>query len=96
MLSNHDRETLDEIQHRLMVEDPAFTSSFEVKARALGAGGPGRHPRLVATLAMVSLLITAFMIVVEAAGPAFFFTAVDCGLIWWWLSRCPGGQHQSR
>jgi hypothetical protein len=38
---------------------------------------------------VVAFVLTALMIVVQAAGPAFFFTAVDCGLIWLWHARRP-------
>lgn len=84
MLSDHDHEMLDEIQHQLASDDPEFTSAFDHQARRLGVAGPGRHQRLITVLIVVTFLLTAFMIVVQAAGPAFFFTAVDCGLIWLW------------
>jgi hypothetical protein len=96
MLNDHDRETLDEIQHRLTAEDPEFTSAFDRKARRLGASVPGRHQKLVTVLIVVTLLLTAFMIMVQAAGPAFFFTAVSCGLIWRWRARRPQDGHQRR
>jgi hypothetical protein len=37
-----DRETLDEIQHRLVTEDPQFAGSFDIKPRRLGMRGLGR------------------------------------------------------
>jgi DUF3040 family protein len=44
MFSDHDRETLDEIQHQLVLDDPQFTSSFETKARRLSGSGEARSP----------------------------------------------------
>jgi hypothetical protein len=89
MLSDHDRETLDEIQHRLMVEDPQFTHSFELKARRLGTSGLDGHPSPLAALIVVAVLLSAFMIIAHASGPALFFAAVASCLIWLWHARRP-------
>jgi Flp pilus assembly protein TadB len=82
MLSDRERETLDEIQHRLVTEDPQFTAAFESKARRLTVRGLRTHRTAVTALIVVALLLSVFMIVVQAAGPALFFTAAACGLIW--------------
>lgn len=89
MLNEHDRETLDAIQHQLAAEDLLFINFFELKAHRLGTSGTGRHQTLMAALIVVAFLLGAFMIVVHAAGPALFFTAVACCLIWLWRVRRP-------
>lgn len=94
MLNDHDRETLDEIQHRLEAEDPLFISSFDLKARRLGKRGTDDCQTLIAALVVVAFLLSAFMIVVHAAGPALFFTAVACCLIWMWRVRRPRKPYQ--
>ncbi|MBO0872456.1 MAG: DUF3040 domain-containing protein [Pseudonocardia sp.] len=94
MLNDHDRETLDEIEHRLAAEDPLFTSSFDLKARRLGTGGADHHQTLIVASIVVAILLSAFMIVVHAAGPALFFTAVTCCLIWMRRVRRPRKPHQ--
>ena len=35
MLSDHELETLREVEHRFMVEDPEFTRSFEAQQERL-------------------------------------------------------------
>lgn len=82
MLSDHERETLDEIQHRLVAEEPQFARSFESRARRLGVRGRRLRQTGVTVLIVTALLLAAFMIVVHAVGPALFFSAAACCLVW--------------
>lgn len=82
MLSDRDREALDEIQQGLMNEDPQFTGTFERTARDLAVRGPGARRTALTVMLVIALMLTVLMIVVHAAGPALFFTAVACWLIW--------------
>jgi hypothetical protein len=85
MLSDRDRDTLNEIQHRLMMEDPQFSEAFHLESRGLS----GRRRRLqsaaLTALIALSLLLSVLMIVVHALGPTLFFA----GMGWWliWLRR---------
>jgi Flp pilus assembly protein TadB len=90
MLSDRERETLDEIQHRLMTEDPQFTGAFDNKARGLAVHRLAARRTALTAMILVALMLSVLMIVVHAAGPALFFTVAACCLIW--LRR----GHQSR
>jgi hypothetical protein len=66
MLSDRERATLDEIQDRLLTEDPRFVRGFERPLQPLGSGVPGKavlhraHRALPwCTLALAILLLMA-------------------------------------
>jgi len=82
MLSDHDRETFDEIEHRLVIEDPQFTRSFDTKSGNLAISRSGVRRTALTVLIGISLIMTVLMIVVHAAGPALLFIAATCYSIW--------------
>lgn len=95
MLSDRDRETLNEMQRRLTTEDPQFAGSFDLTARRLAVRRPGPPRASMTILIVIALLLTALMIVVHAASPAVFFTAAACYLIWLRRGRHARDGHQS-
>lgn len=85
MLSDHERRTLLDIEHRLRAEDPNWALAF--------VGAEERMPRrrelrwaahVVAIVLAVA--VTGFMMVAQAPGPALLFAAV-AGLLMWFLPR---------
>lgn len=82
MLSDRERDTLDEIQHRLMIEDPQFTAAFQLESRGLMARGRRLLSTALSVLIVLSLLLSLLMIAVHALGPMLFFTGVGWWLIW--------------
>jgi Protein of unknown function (DUF3040) len=85
VLSDRERETLREVERRLLQEDPAFARSFEARAKRLPrpAGGPGIKIFLIA-----GLLLSALVLVAGSLGGALAF-ATATGLIWlvWRIAR---------
>jgi Flp pilus assembly protein TadB len=94
MLSDRDRATLDDIQQRLVTEDPQFTGAFDRQARGLTERGRGARRTTLSVLLVIASILTALMIVVNAVGPALFFTAVACWLIWLRWGRPLRDRHQ--
>jgi hypothetical protein len=82
MLSDRERETLDEIQHRLAIEDPQFAGFFHLETRRLAAHGRGFPQAALIVLIVISLMLSVLMIVVHALGPTLFFTGVAWSLVW--------------
>ncbi len=79
MLSDRERETLREVERRLLSEDPGFTRSFEARAQRLPRGTRGGVGLKIFLAA--GLLLSAFVLVTgSAAGAVAFATAT--GLIW--------------
>jgi hypothetical protein len=85
VLSDRERETLREVERRLLHEDPAFARSFEARAQLLPhpAGGLGIKIFLIA-----GLLLSALVLVAGSLGGALAF-ATGTGLIWlvWRFAR---------
>ena len=82
MLSDREREALDGIDRRFVIEDPLFARAFDLKARRLGMRGARVHRAGLTVLLVLALLMSGLMVVVHAGGPALLFTAVACFLIW--------------
>ena len=85
MLSDHERETLLDIEHRLVAESPDWARTFD------RTGRQGRRQRafewtahIVAVL--LAAAITMVMLAAHAPGPALFFAAVT-GLSVWLVRR---------
>jgi hypothetical protein len=78
VLSDHERQTLREVERRFLAEDPGFARAFEARQTRLS-----RHPRrLGARIALVTAaLLTAFLLVAGSLGSALT-VAVVTGLIW--------------
>ncbi|TWF80469.1 DUF3040 family protein [Pseudonocardia hierapolitana] len=86
MLSDRERETLREVERRLLIEDPEFARYFKARAQRLPhpADGLGIKIFLIA-----GLLISALVLVAGSLGGAAAFAAAT-GLIWltWrWAGR---------
>lgn len=72
MLSDHERETLQEIQRQLLVEDPDFARSFEVA----GQRSPHRCHRRACTAGVVlALVLSVLMLVAGLSGSALVLAA---------------------
>ncbi|WP_445189154.1 DUF3040 domain-containing protein [Pseudonocardia sp. Cha107L01] len=82
MLSDRERETLDEIQLRLLTEDPQFAEAFDRKARGLTARKLDARQATLTVMIVIALLLSVLMIVVQAAGPALLFIVAAGCLIW--------------
>ncbi|WP_158228209.1 DUF3040 domain-containing protein [Pseudonocardia sp. MH-G8] len=79
MLSDRERETLRELELRILDQDRRFARSFEARARRLPSGsatGPGMRIFLI-----VGMLVSALALVVGSLGFALAF-ALATGLIW--------------
>jgi Protein of unknown function (DUF3040) len=81
VLSDHERETLREVERQLMVEDPEFACSFEAGQTRLS-----RHPhRPGVRIALVgAALFTALMLVAGSLVGALVFAFVTglVGVAW--------------
>lgn len=78
MLSDREREELDEIRNRLATDDPEFVELFGPGSRRLGVLDPSRREAAATVLLVVTLLLSLLMIVVHAPGPALLFTGLAC------------------
>ena len=80
MLSDRERETLREVQHRFVIEDPRFAASFD----AVGRGASSFSvqwayalPSWAYTTAMsVAAALGVLLLMVGASGGALFFAAL--------------------
>jgi len=76
VLSDHERETLREIQRHMVAEDPDFERSFD----ALEA--PARHRWAYTTLVAVTGVLAPVMLLAGSIGGALTF-AIAAGSLWW-------------
>ncbi|MDQ2791897.1 MAG: DUF3040 domain-containing protein [Actinomycetota bacterium] len=81
MLSDRDREALDEIQHQLLVEDPNFGRSFEVGAHRLARQRWYRRRRAY-TIAMVVLAMLSVLMLVLGSPTNALVLAAMAALLW--------------
>lgn len=78
MLSDREREELQDLERRLVADDPAFRRSFDDHAERLGSRRPGAG----ATTALVAaVLLAALMLLVGSPGGALAAAAAT-GLVW--------------
>ena len=86
MLSDHERETLREVERQFLAEDPGFAHAFEARQTRMSR----RPHRWGARIALVTAaLLTAFLVVAGSLGSALV-VAVVAGLIWV-VSHHPAG-----
>jgi hypothetical protein len=90
--NDHERETLLEIERRLLSEDPEFAQSFDARARRLY--NPSRYDVGTKIFLVAGFLISALMLVVGAPGGAVAFTA-GTGLVWLAWRFGPGSDQQA-
>lgn len=86
MLSDRERETLHEIQCRLVVEDPGFTQSFDASEQRLSRGPRGRH-RAYTVGIVVAVMLCVLMLMSQSPGTALAFAAIAG-----WLFMARGGR----
>lgn len=81
MLNDHERETLLDIERRLLVDDPAWIMAFDATDRRMS-----RQRTFELTFHIIALVfsvaLAALMFAAHAPGPALFFTTVTGVLIW--------------
>lgn len=90
MLSDHEREALVEIEHRLLADDPEWIMTFDAAGRRVSRQRAFEWTFQVVALA-ASVALTMLMVAAHAPGPALFFATV-AGLLAW-LVR---GLHRAR
>ncbi len=86
MLSDHEQETLREIQRHLVVEDPEFERSF----RAFE--GPISQPRyrwVYTTLVVITVALTLVMLL--AGAPAGALASAVVAVVLWWTRHLEFG-----
>jgi DUF3040 family protein len=90
VLSDRERETLHEVERRLLIEDPEFARSFKARAQRLPhpTGGVGIKIFLVA-----GLLLSALVLVAGSLAGAVAFVGAT-GLIWLVWRRAGGMDQQ--
>lgn len=72
MLSDRERETLQEIQRRLQVEDPDFARSFEPTEHR---SPHDRHRRACTVSVVLALVLSLLMLVAGLPGSALLLAA---------------------
>jgi hypothetical protein len=81
MLNDHERETLLDIERRLLVDDPAWIMAFDATDRRVS-----RQRTFELTFHIIALVfsvaLAALMFAAHAPGPALFFATVTGVLIW--------------
>lgn len=89
MLNDHERETLLDIERRMLTEDPRWTQIFD---DAVGRTARQRAVEWVAYIValVLTVALTVVLLAADAPGTALFFAAVS-GLLIWLIRR----RHQS-
>ena len=78
MLSDHERETLRDVERQFLAEDPEFAGAFEASQTRISR----RPHRLGGRIALVAAaLLIAFLLVAGSLGSALV-VAVVTGMIW--------------
>jgi hypothetical protein len=81
MLSDHERETLVELEGRLLADDPTWAMAFDATSRRMS-----RQRAFELTFHIVAVTafgaLTGLMLAAHAPGPALFFATVTGSLIW--------------
>lgn len=94
MLSDHERETLADIEHRLLAEDPVWVTAFSTVGQRVSRRRAFEWVAHVVGLVLAGAL-AVLMLAAHAPGPALFFATVT-GLLIWLIrrlcrrSRAPG------
>jgi len=81
MLSDHERETLLDIEHRLLAEDPSWVMAFDATGPRVSRQRTFELTFHIVAM-MVSMTLTGLMLAAHAPGPALFFATVTGLLIW--------------
>jgi hypothetical protein len=78
VLSDHERQTLREVERRMATEDPEFIRSFDTRAQRLHGGSDRWGLRI---FVVIGLLLSVMMLVIGSLSGAAGFAFVT-GLIW--------------
>lgn len=91
MLSDHEWKTLRELERQFRADDPAFSRSFDVRARRTG------RSRIGTVAVVTAVLVVALMLVSGSLGGALAL-AVVTGLLWlaWHRAAQAGGPSDGR
>jgi hypothetical protein len=84
VLDDHERETLSEIQRRLLGEDPKFAQSFDADARHLRRAAPDLSRRTYTTMLVIT---SGFGVTLLLAGSPFIALLFAVLTIWVWHAR---------
>jgi Flp pilus assembly protein TadB len=82
MLSDRERATLDQLQERLLIDDPGFARSFRNDMRRLGPAKPGLRPAVAWAGIVLAGLLCLLMLVAGAGTAALFFAVAAGALVW--------------
>ncbi|MGH3522554.1 MAG: DUF3040 domain-containing protein [Mycobacterium sp.] len=83
MLSDRERETLDQIQRQLLVEDPGFAQSFDSDAQRLpreSRAPRDRHRWAYTGAIVVAVMLCTLMLLAHSPGTALAFAAITGAL----------------
>lgn len=81
MFSDHERETLVELETRLLADDPTWAMAFDAASRRVSRQQAFELAFHVVAMT-VCVALTGLMLAVHAPGPALFFAAVAATLLW--------------
>lgn len=79
MLSDHERQTLREIQRQLLVDDPDFEQSFralELSTPTPTATPPPQHRWAYTVVIVIAALLAVLMLVAGSAGGTLAFAVI--------------------
>ena len=92
MLSDCERETLYEIQRRLLVEDPCFAQSFDADVQRLPREPRDRHRWAYTVAIVVAGALCMLMLLAQSPGTVLAFAAMAGALFM--TRRWRHGTHQ--
>ena len=79
MLSDRERETLREVERRILDEDPRFARAFEARAQRLPCGNPGG---VGMTILLVAGVLLSMLVLVAGSWGIALALALATGLTW--------------
>jgi hypothetical protein len=92
VLSDRERDVLDEVERRLLAGDPEFAALFDAQARPRAAGRPYRPGTMIG-----AVLVIAFgVLVLLASSPSIALLAtLSSGVLWvaWRYADLGAGLH---
>lgn len=94
MLSDHERRTLEAIQHQLATEDPRFTGSFDDVSHRLTERDKGCPRAGLSALIMITSSLSVLMIAAQSLMLALIFIGAASWLIWLRRDHPAGDEYQ--
>jgi hypothetical protein len=80
VLSDHERETLREIQRQLIVDDPTLEQTFRALEKPIPAPAT-RCQRIYTLIIVVATLLAVVLLLIGSAGGALAFATI-AGSVW--------------